>query len=98
VNGKQIAAKVKKLGACAKSLAWLRENGDKPFGWLWAACPHGGWMDWLASMVLDHDDPNDKLMARIWATSSTSRSGADEIRRRAGWGASLAVLRALEAL
>lgn len=99
LNGNQIAAKIKNLRSadgdppCDSAMAWLYENGDKPFGWLWAqSLSRPSRFDWLASALMTKGALSEDV-ERLVRTTMTHC-----FARETGWGTSLAVLRALESL
>ncbi len=96
MNGREIEAKLAAEGACVEARRWLRENANKPAGWLWAACPNAGWLLWLAGCVATDD-----VLAAVKRAYYDAPFGDDEassMRRALGWPVSVAVIRALEAL
>ena len=50
---KLLYRKLKAMGVCPDALRLMRENRPRDFASMWAACPYGGWIDWMVFKVCD---------------------------------------------
>jgi hypothetical protein len=63
-------ARLAAMGACRPALKWAAAGKFASWQACWDACPHGGWLLWLAGRL---GSPSMELRSQIWRLNSRTR-------------------------